>query len=352
LLEIKDRWFRVTAILVPALILIYTSHILAEFTMIRFQRLLISLIVTVLVCEGSRFIVYGSYRWFPGRFRILLTVLTGVCWTALLLALSFTTRWYLQLGSWIDAAFINASITVNNRAIGFGLTGYALFNGLVNFGVLMLAYEILYRKAEFRDAEKQREKLEKDKLKAELNQLKGIVNPHFLFNNLNSLSALIGEDPDKAQQFLDELTQVFRYLLRNNQTELTTLEEELKFIRTYHQLLGTRYGSSIDLQINIDRSYDKLLIPPLTLQLLVENAVKHNRLQKENPLFIEMLHAPDKKLIVRNNLLPKEGVTESTGIGLQTINARYKILNRPGVDIRKTGDSFTAIISLIEHPQV
>lgn len=313
---------------------------------------MVSIIITTLVCESVRLLIYKSYRWFPHRFRLLKISAIGTLWCAFLLSLSFFIRWNFNLGIVHEGASLSASFTVNGRAISLGLIGYSLINGLINFAILALGYEIIYRQAQFRFADKQREKLEKDKLKAELNQLKGIVNPHFLFNNLNSLSALIGEDPDKAQQFLDELTQVFRYLLRNNQTELTTLEEELRFIQTYYQLLRTRYGPGIELTIHTDSSYNKLLIPPLTLQLLVENAVKHNRIQKDRPLVIEMLPTSDQRLIVRNNIAPKENTVESTGIGLQTIDARYKMLNRSGIQIERSETHYGAIITLIANHEV
>ena len=246
--------------------------------------------------------------------------------------------------------FDGSSITLNHRSfIMGGVVGFAVLSSLFIFPVLLIAYEIFYHFAQLRHAENERERLEKEKLKAELQQLKGIVNPHFLFNNLNSLSSLISENPGSAQDFLDELTKVFRYLLRNNETDLTTLSQELDFIRSYYNLLQTRYGEAIRMDIQIDKTHEDLLIPPLTLQLLVENAVKHNRLQKESPLHIELITAPGNKLAVRNNLLKREGLVESTGIGLQNINARYRMLRQPGVLIEKDEHSFTAIISLIEQ---
>jgi LytS/YehU family sensor histidine kinase len=159
----------------------------------------------------------------------------------------------------------------------------------------------------------------------------------------------MGEDPVQAQDFLDELTKVFRYLLRNNETELTTLAQELDFIRSYYHLLQSRYGKAISMEIRIDKSFEELLIPPLTLQLLIENAVKHNRLQKEEPLHIELVSQAGNRLTVRNNLLKKDGPVESTGIGLQTINARYRMLHHPEAVVEKKDDTFSVVISLIDR---
>jgi two-component system, LytTR family, sensor kinase len=195
--------------------------------------------------------------------------------------------------------------------------------------------------------ERERDRLEKEKLHAELQQLKGIVNPHFLFNNLNSLSALISESPAQAEEFLDELTKVFRYLLRNNETDLTTLEQELQFLDSYFHLLQTRYGGAISMQVDIDPVCASYLLPPLTLQLLVENAVKHNRLQKEDPLRIELFSDAHHRLVIRNNLSARQQKAESTGIGLRNIHSRYALLNQEGPVVHKDAGHFAVVIPLI-----
>ena len=235
---------------------------------------------------------------------------------SLVLGLAVLLREFVATGRWDTPAVMDSNIVINDRKLIIGLWGFALLNSIFILPVLLIAYEIIYHYAQLKDAARQREKLEKEKLKAELQQLKGIVNPHFLFNNLNSLSSLIAEDPVKAQDFLDELTKVFRYLLRNNETELTTLAQELDFIHSYYRLLQIRYGEAISMDIRIDKPSEQLMIPPLTLQLLIENAVKHNRLQKDEPLRIELFTQPGNKLTVRNNLLKKDGKVESTGVGL------------------------------------
>lgn len=228
-----------------------------------------------------------------------------------------------------------------------GLFGYGLMNALVTFPLLWVIYATFYHTAKLSYTEKEKERMESQKLRAELQQLKGIINPHFLFNNLNSLSSLIADDPVKAQDFLDELTRVFRYLLRNNDTDLTPLSEELKFIRSYYQLLRTRYGAAIEMDIHISGSHEAMLIPPMTLQLLVENAVKHNRLQKDTPLHIVVTAASENRLVITNNLLPRESGVESTGIGLQNIRSRYRMLGQPEIMVEQTNQHFSVFISLI-----
>ncbi|HEX8315248.1 MAG TPA: histidine kinase [Flavisolibacter sp.] len=151
----------------------------------------------------------------------------------------------------------------------------------------------------------------------------------------------------QAEAFLNELTKVFRYLLRNNSTELTTVGEELQFIHSYYHLLQTRYGKSISLKMDVSEQAQTYLLPPLTLQLLVENAVKHNRLQKEAPLKIEIFSDGESVLIVRNNLSKREKAVESTGIGLHSINSRYGLLQHPAPKIANDRQYFSVMIPLI-----
>jgi two-component system, LytTR family, sensor kinase len=347
LLPVKDKWFRVLLILVLFFIATSLNDTFVNVTAGKLRQAFVSLCAIIIICEGSRYLVYGSHTWFKPRHRLWLVFAIGLSGTTMVLILSYVLRNYIGSRVWHTAVQVDVNVYMNGRKLGIGLLAYGLLNSLINFSALVAMFEILYRKAQWRQAERDRERLEKQKMKAELMQLKGIVNPHFLFNNLNSLSSLISENPERAQQFLDELTIVFRYLLRNNQTDLTLLSEELDFIKTYYQLLRTRYGQAISMDLQIDKSYEQLQIPPLTLQLLVENAVKHNRLQKDNPLHIELFSTPGGKLVVRNTISKKEGRVESSGIGLQTINARYKMLNQQGVVIEQTDKSFSVTISLI-----
>lgn len=334
-------------ILVPFVLILYVNNTLTAPNRDNIFKSLISLGALILICEVGRALIYKSHQWFPGRFRLLYLFLLGVAWTSLILLLSVAVHRYAVDGVWDFSGMKDTSVIINEKKLVIGLVGYSILNGMVNFAIVLIIYEILYHKAQLRFTKSEKDRMEQEKVKAELLQLKGIVNPHFLFNNLNSLSSLIAENPAQAQEFLDELTKVFRYLLRNNETELTTLSEEIKFIRTYYHLLRTRYGSGINLDLQVNENHESMLLPPLTLQLLVENAVKHNKVHKDNPLLIEILGGTNNKLIVKNNICRKEGRVESTGIGLQNINGRYKLLNLPGVNISDDNKFFTAEVTLV-----
>jgi len=347
-IKVKDKWFRIVSIVVPSLVVIYIIGLIHDKNGVSFVRGLIYIITIILISEGSRYIIYNFRRKLSGFARVIITFLAGICWISLLLTAGVLLGNFVTTGIIDWTVFDGSSITFNHRRFMMGgLLGFSFLSACLIFPVLWITYEVIYHFAKLQHSEKEKERLEKEKLKAELQQLKGIVNPHFLFNNLNSLSSLIIENPENAQSFLDELTKVFRYLLRNNETELTSLSQELGFIKSYYNLLQTRYGEAIRMDIKIDPVVEDLLIPPLTLQLLVENAVKHNRLQKDDPLNIELITAKGNKLAVRNNVLKRVGPVESTGIGLQNINARYRMLKQPGVEIEKDDHFFAAVITLI-----
>lgn len=147
-------------------------------------------------------------------------------------------------------------------------------SALLFTGLIIGPQEAVYHFNRLLKSEKEAEALKKENLQTQLESLKQQVNPHFLFNSLNTLSYLIGEDTEKAEDFLNELCKVYRYLLRSNEHELTDLKTELQFIRSYFHLLKTRYGDNLRLTVAIEPPYETYLLPSLTLQLLIENAVK------------------------------------------------------------------------------
>jgi two-component sensor histidine kinase len=349
LITVNDKWLRILLPALPCSLFLY-DFLLGKGT--TFQANLIYIGTTILVCEGSRFLICRSRGWFAQPYkkakRLIALLPFGIVLISLIFYISKAARNYLAYGQ-IDTGTDRGVfvLEVNNRQMGTGLIGSSFIYGFLAFLLLLGIYELAYHFARMRHVEQQRDRFEKEKLQAELQQLKGIVNPHFLFNNLNSLSSLISESPAQAEAFLDELTKVFRYLLRNNDTELTTLAQELQFMHSYYHLLQTRYGKAISMNVEIDPACEPYLLPPLTLQLLVENAVKHNRVHKEAPLRIELFTDGARRLVVRNNLSAREQRIESTGIGLRSINSRYSLLNHEPLTIRKEGGFFCVLIPLI-----
>jgi hypothetical protein len=346
---VNDKWLRILLIALPCGLFLY-DFLVSDNASLRAN--IIYIVTVILTCEGIRYLFYRSIQWFKGSYknpkRLFAITPLGILYLSLLFLISKALRNYIAYGDFGMDAGLGTNLYINNEQIKMGLAAMSILYGTLTFFFLFGIYELAYHFARLRHTEKERDRLEKEKLQAELQQLKGIVNPHFLFNNLNSLSSLISENPTQAEKFLDDLTKVFRYLLRNNETELTSLGEEMQFLKSYYALLQTRYGQAISMQIDIDPVYESYLLPPLTLQLLVENAVKHNRVQKENPLRIELFNDTNNRLLVRNNLLSREKSVESTGIGLRSIHSRYRLLNHELPKIEKGADFFCVIIPLIQ----
>lgn len=149
------------------------------------------------------------------------------------------------------------------------------------------------------------EKLKKAYKQSQLQGLKSQVNQHFLFNSLNALSSLIQEDEEQAETFLNEMTKVYRYMLRMDEEQLVTLETELKFLKSYRHLLKARYGKGLELDTAIGEEDLQKLLPPLTLQVIVENAFSHNMVSKDNPLQIVVSSQGKDIIKVCNNVQPK-----------------------------------------------
>lgn len=192
------------------------------------------------------------------------------------------------------------------------------------------------------------EKLRKANLQSQFESLKQQINPHFLFNCLNSLSSLIEEDTELATQFIDEMSNVYRYLLRSNESELTTLESELNFASSYFHLLSTRYGSNLRLEEEIDPAYRAHMLPPLTLQLLMENVVKHNVIMPQQPLYIRINTTIDGRLVVSNNLQKRSATIPSSRIGLANIATKYSLLGHGEINIDENPQRFSVSLPLLD----
>jgi len=175
---------------------------------------------------------------------------------------------------------------------------------------------------------KREQKLREEKLIFQYETLKNQVNPHFLFNSLNTLSSLVSKDPELSERFISKFSHIYRYILENKDREMVRLDEELKFIEDYFFLQKIRDNGKIDLQIDIDQS-EKYEILPISLQLLVENAIKHNAATLENPLKINITLNGDQNLTVTNNLKSKMHLESSSKIGLKNLGERISlVMNR------------------------
>lgn len=183
---------------------------------------------------------------------------------------------------------------------------------------------------------------------AELQALKLQIDPHFVFNNLSVLSELILKDQQLGYDYSENFSKVYRYLLVNSKKDIIPLSEELKFLKSYIFLIQNRVGNGVSFSIDIDKKAGQLGLPPLTLQFLIENALKHNKAVKSKPLKIKIYSMNPETIIVENLLYPMETPVSSSGIGLSNIVRRYKLLSDKVPLIVKDNNTFKVIIPLID----
>jgi len=212
--------------------------------------------------------------------------------------------------------------------------------------VISLFFHAVYYYKELQKTKVKEQKVIAGTASAKFDALKNQLDPHFLFNSLNVLTSLIEENPNSAQKFTTSLSKVYRYVLEQKSKELVTVDEELNFARTYMSLLKMRFEDSIVFDIP-----DKALNPdskvvPLSLQLLLENAVKHNMVTSNRPLHIK-IYEENNHLVVMNNLQPKQIVKKSSGVGLENIKQRYQLLTNRTVYINKTSTHFSVAIPML-----
>ncbi len=191
------------------------------------------------------------------------------------------------------------------------------------------------------------EELKRISAQAELQVIKNQINPHFLFNNLNVLSTLVMKNNEEANKFIEEFSKVYRYILSNHDKELVELKTELDFIEPYIFLLKKRFADGLIVQLNIPESYQHFHIIPASLQLLIENAIKHNVISKAKPLFIDVHVNGNNTVVVSNNMQPRDTPVSSTRIGLNNIKKRYWLVSGQEVTINVSEEIFSVSIPLL-----
>lgn len=190
------------------------------------------------------------------------------------------------------------------------------------------------------------EQLRSENLVNQFEALKNQLNPHMLFNSLNTLRSLIRETPDKAQDYLQELSRVLRYTLQGNECMSVTLREEMEFVSAYNFLLKMRYEENLEFDIRIEEEAETLLLPPMSVQLLIENAVKHNEISNRHPLVIRVC-TTGKQLTVSNPIQRKKTASGGLQIGLANLAKRYSLLFKEEIEVREDNNTFIVTIPLI-----
>ena len=263
----------------------------------------------------------------------------------------FFTQWILSFGTGLFFAIVLRWIV---KFIFISFTYVNLFDEIVLVLFVLLVTTTLtiidlglFLLEKWRFSLAELERFKKENAESQFESLRTQINPHFLFNSLNTLSALIFQDQKKAESFVREMSYVYRYILENRENELITLDKELKIANSYIFLNKIRFEKSLDVKINVPEKSKQLLIAPLTLQLLIENAIKHNIISMKRPLHLDIV-LEDNNLVVQNNLQKKEVKEYSSALGLKNIESRYSFLTSRKVDIIENGNEFIVKIPLIE----
>jgi two-component system, LytTR family, sensor kinase len=256
----------------------------------------------------------------------------------------FCTYWFLSG----FVTFIDRPLTGSNPADPT-LWTFRRYIGLYMLGTVFI-YTFLsglniYLVARQREA--QSERLQREYAQVRLQALKSQVNPHFLFNSLSVLSSLVHVDPELSEKFIIHLSRAYRYILEQKELDLVSLDEEMNFLEAYFFLLQIRFDKKIRLESNLPATARGYKLPPLTLQLLVENAVKHNKMSLMEPLVIRLYQEGDN-LVVENTMQFREKDGESTGIGLENIRKRYAMVTDKKIIVTTNDKTFTVQIPLLK----
>ncbi len=294
-----------------------------------------------------------------------LGVLIGYCLLYSSIWLDKKLLWYNQPGLRLFAGvLINLLIALPILCAALygyysmGTHEYALWNHpdqLIKMAILLLCaillfniiYFAFYSYNHYMRGQLAAYKIERKQAQLQLNMLKSQLSPHFLFNSINSLTELLKKDVSKAESFIRALAKTYDYILESYNSTLVTLTEELELLDSYFFVLSTRFGNGFQLQRNLDESYGLTKMPPLTLQILAENAVKHNIIDNKSPIVLS-IYERNGKLVVTNNRRPRtQRDLDSTKIGLKNIQSRYQLLVDKQIEIEE-GSNFTVRLPIIQ----
>ena len=293
------------------------------------------------IWAGNRWLLLKQrqhFDWFSHPLRkLLLLVTANVLYTAPLTALGLLA-WYAGAGLPVDMAALKLVVLANVICVLF----------------VTHAYDTLFLIRE-RESDLMRvERLERARVQSELGALKTQIDPHFLFNSLNTLGHLIDSDATRGREFCDALAEVYRYVLASREQDLVALSDELAFVRRYHRLLALRFGQAMQLEVEpeLERVAQSgaLRLVPLALQTLLENAVKHNQVGAETPLLVNLrlnLHVDGNSLTVGNVRRPRGSSLPSSGLGLINLDERCRLVTGRALQISSQGPCFEVTVPLL-----
>jgi sensor histidine kinase YesM len=284
--------------------------------------------------------------WFTAS--ILLYIIWHLFWYIWDLTHGYQKWWSLLLPAGAIAVILGIMYLILFRNME-EFEGYNLFR-LIPASVLFLVIQYALRtQQEVSRLSLEKEQIKKENYKVQLKALRAQIDPHFLFNSLNTLRSMVRQQHANSEQFVMSLSDFYRHTLRHHEEATLPLSEELVVLQSYLFLMKNRNEEAVSILINIDRDIHERHLPTLALQTVVENCFKHNSMSSKKPLRIEISNTNDDYIAVSNNLQPKIGNEDDSGYGLDLLNKRYELLKRSqGVRIEQTADRFTVKLKLIK----
>jgi sensor histidine kinase YesM len=291
--------------------------------------------IAFVVWEGNRYLLFtlrSYFDWLNKPLRKIFALLLAVSFYTIPISALLLTAWYHIFSNGV----VNWNVVTTSTLII-----------MICVVFITHVYETVFLVKQAESDQLKKEQLERARAEAELEALKSQIDPHFIFNSLNTLSHLIEDKPEKARLFNDNLAEVYRYILQNKSRDLVLLREEMAFLQHYFSLLKIRFEDAVQLHIS-DNSLqlDEYLIPPISLQILIENAIKHNEFSDDSPLTVTV-EINKEELVVRNAIHSKDLRKPSSKIGLQNLDERYKLIVKKSITINNTSSEFIVHLPLL-----
>ena len=332
--KLNDKKLRLIGIPLLTVLIPLVLHFMYEtvFTVNFLYNVLVSFAITLSLWEGNRYIIVRMRRLFPEYSQTDRRLLTEA---ALGLAYTFVVTLIL------NEILCKLILKKEGTFVGFTIS-------LIPTLLVYLVYEAVYFFEAWKANVRKTESLMRESVQSQLEVLKNQLDPHFLFNSMNTLAALIDDENTDAQDYLERLSDVYRYVLVSRNKDTVLVEEELAFVDAYVYLNKIRFRDNLLVEKQLSVETYQQHVTPLSLQMLIENAIKHNVASKENPLKIIIREEHGTYLVIANNILEKAVLEKSsTRVGLQNIINRYGLLTERRVEILRTNDLFTVKIPLL-----
>lgn len=302
-----------------------------------YQAYLSIILITLFTWEWSRINQPFFEKWFEGEKNTIKRL--GFFFTAGLLgSIIITCMIVVAFEHWV----LHIPMSLDNP-LKLTLTYTSLINLLFH-----LVNAVVYFMKKYKNKQLEAEELLRMNTQAQLQSIRSQINPHFLFNNLNVLSSLVLTDKSEANSFIEAFSKVYHYILRNQDKELIQLQKEIDFLEPYMYLLQQRFPNSVELKTEIDDRWKNTYVVPVALQMLVENAIKHNVLSTKTPLQIKIKANGTNSIEITNNLHPKINKEPSSNIGLTNINQRYELVTGKQIKVSSSEHEFKVLLPLIE----